>query len=206
MTYRVCEFWCGVKLFPDISCTSCVCVYVYILSRVYGTWQPITRVLGPNEWFYWTNELQQYQTTKCNTHFWIFFYSQLGTLGRWLLTSLSWFLPRLTAYCRVSTGSHDQICITLCDSYALVFWDALSDERTVLSFVYAGGTRQRSHSCVRVPWDSWPYFTVSDLRFSFSSPPTTRRVTVEIFEPSSTPSFFWPLLIAPLWRYSEHFY
>jgi hypothetical protein len=23
-----------------------------ILSRVYGTWQPITRVLGPNEWVY----------------------------------------------------------------------------------------------------------------------------------------------------------
>jgi hypothetical protein len=31
-----------------------------------------------------------------------------------------------------------------------------------------------------VPWDSRPYFTVSDLRLPFSSPPTTRRVTVEV--------------------------
>jgi hypothetical protein len=41
-------------------------------------------------------------------------------------------------------------------------------------------------SRVRVPWDSWPYFTVSDLRLPFSSPPTTRRITVEVFEPAST--------------------
>jgi hypothetical protein len=31
-----------------------------------------------------------------------------------------------------------------------------------------------------------PYFTVSDLRLPFSSPPTTRRVTVEVFDPAST--------------------
>jgi hypothetical protein len=36
------------------------------------------------------------------------------------------------------------------------------------------------------PWDSRPYFTVSDLRLPFSSPPTTRRVTVEVFDPVST--------------------
>jgi hypothetical protein len=29
---------------------------------------------------------------------------------------------------------------------------------------------------VRVPWDSQSYFTLSDLRLPFSSPPTTRRV------------------------------
>jgi hypothetical protein len=39
---------------------------------------------------------------------------------------------------------------------------------------------------VRVSWDSWSYFTVSYLRLPFSSPPTTRRVTVEVFEPAST--------------------
>jgi hypothetical protein len=38
----------------------------------------------------------------------------------------------------------------------------------------------------RVPWDSWPYFIVSDLRLPFSSPPTTRRATVEVFDPAST--------------------
>jgi hypothetical protein len=41
-------------------------------------------------------------------------------------------------------------------------WGALSDERTGLSFIIAAGPRQRSHSWVRVPRESWPYFTVSD--------------------------------------------
>jgi hypothetical protein len=45
---------------------------------------------------------------------------------------------------------------------------------------------QRSHSRVRVPWDSRPYFTVSDSTLPFSSPPTTRRVTVEVFDPAYT--------------------
>jgi hypothetical protein len=53
------------------------------------------RVLRPNKWVYWTNKLQKYHTTKCNTHFRIFFYSQLVILGCWLLTWLLWFLPRL---------------------------------------------------------------------------------------------------------------
>jgi hypothetical protein len=68
----------------------------------------------------------------------------------------------------------------------LMIWGALSDERTGLSFTIAAGPHQRSHFRVRVPQDSWPYFTVSCLRLPFSSPPTTRRVTVEIFDPAST--------------------
>jgi hypothetical protein len=72
--------------------------------------------------------------------------------------------------------------LLLFDSYGLVFVGTLSDERTSLSFIYADGPRQRSLSRVRVPWDSWPYITVSDLRLPFSAPPTTRRVTVEVFE------------------------
>jgi hypothetical protein len=56
----------------------------------------------------------------------------------------------------------------------LFLWSALSDARTGLSFVYAAGPCQRSLSRVRVPWDSRPYFTVSDLRLPFSSLPTTR--------------------------------
>jgi hypothetical protein len=35
------------------------------------------------------------------------------------------------------------------------------------------------------PWISRQYFTVSVLRLPFSSPPTTRRVTVEVFDPAS---------------------
>jgi hypothetical protein len=65
-------------------------------------------------------------------------------------------------------------------------WCALSDERMGLSFVCAAGPCQRSLSRVLVPWDLRPYFIVSDLRLPFSSPPTTRRVTVEVFDPAST--------------------
>jgi hypothetical protein len=74
-------------------------------------------------------------------------------------------------------------CLTIT---VLFLWGALSDERTGQSFVHATGPRQRSASWVRVPLFSWPYFTVSDSRFPFSSPPTTRRVTVEVFDPAST--------------------
>jgi hypothetical protein len=68
----------------------------------------------------------------------------------------------------------------------LLLWRALSDERTGLSLKIAAGTRQRSHSRVRVPWDSRPYFTVSDSRPPFSSPPTTRMATVEVLDPACT--------------------
>jgi hypothetical protein len=67
----------------------------------------------------------------------------------------------------------------------MIFWGALSDERKGLSFVYAVGPCQSNLSRVRVPWDSRQYFTLSDLRLPFSSPPTTRRLTVEIFDPAS---------------------
>jgi hypothetical protein len=78
-------------------------------------------------------------------------------------------------------------------------WGALSGERTGLSFTIAAGSSQRSHSRVRVPWDLGLYLTVSDLRLPFSSPPTTHRVTVKVFDPASTPtvSFLTP-------RYGPH--
>jgi hypothetical protein len=72
------------------------------------------------------------------------------------------------------------------DRYGPLCRGALSDERTGLSFLYAGGPCQRSLSRVRVPLDTRPYFTVSDSRLSFSLPPTTRRDTVEVFDPAST--------------------
>jgi hypothetical protein len=55
-----------------------------------------------------------------------------------------------------------------------------------LSFVCAAGPCQRSLSRVLVPWDLRSYFTVSDLRLPFLSPPTSRRVMVEVFDPTST--------------------
>jgi hypothetical protein len=57
--------------------------------------------------------------------------------------------------------------LLLFDSYGLVFlWGALSDERTGMSFVYSAGPCQRSLFRVQVPWESRPYFTVSDLKTS----------------------------------------
>jgi hypothetical protein len=83
-------------------------------------------------------------------------------------------------------GAYDQIFITFVTVTVLFLWGVLSDERSGLSFVCATGPYQRSLSRVRVPWVLRPYFTVSHLRLPFSSPPTTRRVTVEVFDPAST--------------------
>jgi hypothetical protein len=77
------------------------------------------------------------------------------------------------------------VSMSCCLTVTILFsWGALSDERMGLYFVYVAGPCQRSLFRVRVPWDSWPYFTVSHLRLPFSSPPTIRRVTVE-YENSS---------------------
>jgi hypothetical protein len=94
------------------------------------------------------------------------------------------------------SGVYDQIFITCVTVTALFLWGALSDGRSGLSFVCAAGPCQRSLSGVRVPWDLRPYFTVSHLRLPFSSPPTTRRDTVEVFDPASarTPWKTPPLL------------
>jgi hypothetical protein len=54
-----------------------------------------------------------------------------------------------------------------------------------MSFTAAAGP-QSSHSRVRIPWDTRQYFTVSDSRLPFSSPPTTHRATVEVFDSAST--------------------
>jgi hypothetical protein len=54
--------------------------------------------------------------------------------------------------------------------------------RLQLSLVLASAVN--SWVRVPVPWDSWPCFTVSDSRLPFSSHPTTRTATVEVFEPA----------------------
>jgi hypothetical protein len=96
--------------------------------------------------------------------------------------------------------AYDQIFIACVTVTVWFLWGALYDERSGLSFICASGPCQRSLSRVQVPWDSRPYFTVSDLRLPFSSPPTTRRVTVEVFDPASTrvllsySALFWSVL------------
>jgi hypothetical protein len=98
-------------------------------------------------------------------------------------------LLRLPVSRRVCLGKSTHLELKTRQSDSWGFADvrrSLSDERTVLLYAIVAGPRQRSHSLLRVPWDSPSYFTVSDSRLSFSSPPTTRRATVEVFDPDST--------------------
>jgi hypothetical protein len=60
------------------------------------------------------------------------------------------------------SGAYDQIFIT-----GLLMWGALSDERMGLSFTIAAGPRQRSHSRVQVPRDSWPILLSQIRDFPF---------------------------------------
>jgi hypothetical protein len=59
--------------------------------------------------------------------------------------------------------THDQNFYFPTEHLRLYFLcNILSEERMGLSFAIAPNTRQRSHSQVRVPRDSWLHFTVSD--------------------------------------------
>jgi hypothetical protein len=83
------------------------------------------------------------------------------------------------SWCRAPSGTHGQIFITV-EYYGFVFCVAPSMTRGRVCLIHATGPCQHSLSRVRVPWYSWPYFTVSNLRLPFLLPPTTRRVTVEV--------------------------
>jgi hypothetical protein len=69
---------------------------------------------------------------------------------------------------------------------SLYMWGPHYDERTGLSCTIVVDPRQRIHSRVRVPLESWTHSTVSDSRLPVSSPPPTRRATVEVLDPAST--------------------
>jgi hypothetical protein len=98
---------------------------------------------------------------------------------------------RLTVSESVSLGVEPDLglmtrYLLLFDSYGLVLWGGPSLTRVGICLLYVAGTCHRSLSLVRVPRDSQPYFTVSDLRVLFSSPPTILRVTMEVFDSAST--------------------
>jgi hypothetical protein len=67
----------------------------------------------------------------------------------------------------------------------LLMWGALSDERTDLSCIITAGSRQRNHSGPS-PVELATIFYCLRLRLPFPSPPTTRRVTVKVFDPAAS--------------------
>jgi hypothetical protein len=83
------------------------------------------------------------------------------------------------------SGDYDHIFITV--RQLRVCWRAaLSLTRGRVCRLQLLLALDSSHSWVQVPWDLRPYFTVSDSRLPFSSPPTTHRAMVEVFDPAST--------------------
>jgi hypothetical protein len=84
----------------------------------------------------------------------------------------------------------------------------ISDEKMGLSFTIAPGPRQRSHYQVRVPRDSWPYFTVSDSRLLQPGGPGPRiYIPQEEGGPVIPPGTGFPFrrvlrLTGQRWRYS----
>jgi hypothetical protein len=96
-----------------------------------------------------------------------------------------WPMVSRTVYIRKKhpSGAYDQIFITIRQLQNCWIKGVLSAERTGLPFTIAAVPRQRSHFRVRVPWDSWPYFTLflfrcllrlAGLRCRYSTPPPHR--------------------------------
>jgi hypothetical protein len=97
------------------------------------------------------------------------------------------------------SGAYDQIFITV--GQLCVYWRrALSlTRRQGLSFTIEADSRQRSLSWVRVPSDAWSYFSVSDSRLHFSSPPTTCKTTVEILDSAKVKVTLWLMVVSQSW-------
>jgi hypothetical protein len=105
---------------------------------------------------------------------------------------------RLTVRQSASLGVEPHVgfitrCLLLSGSYGLVSMGRPLWLQNRSAFVYAAGSCQYSLSRGWVPWDSRLYFTASDLRHPFLSSLTTRSVTVEVLDPSSTRVSAWVL-------------
>jgi hypothetical protein len=138
-------------------------------------------------------QLQSIITAHTLNSFWTFVSRLISdwSLPLWSLDSCT---PRIQSQSHsqsVSQGVEPHLglmtrYLSLFDSYGLVLVGRPLWREDGSVFSICCWPCHRSLSRVRVPWDSRPYFTVSDLRLPFSSPPTTRRVTVEVFDPAST--------------------
>jgi hypothetical protein len=83
-------------------------------------------------------------------------------------------------------GLYDQIFITVRQLRVCWFWALSLTRGRVCNLTFLLVLASAIILRVRVPWDSRQYFSLSDSRRTFSSPPTTRRFAVEVFYPAST--------------------
>jgi hypothetical protein len=128
--------------------------------------------LAGSRWRYLTLPPHGFNTVICQSPS----QSYIATDGRSI--SKSW--------CRAPPGAHDQIFI--------IIWQ-------LRSYFYGAPSLTRGQVCLMYMLlvlacavflgseslgSREPYFTVSVLRLPFSSPPTSHRVTVEVFNPAST--------------------
>jgi hypothetical protein len=155
-----------------------------------------------DDWVYWTPlwQLQSIITahtlnSSLKTSVWRI--SHISLTALWISdsgTTQSCESSRVLCYDRRSvgqsvweihpSGAYDQIFITV--KQLRVCWcgaHSLTRGR-VCRLQLQLDPRQYNHSRVRVPWDSRPYFTLSDSRLPFSSTPTC-RATVEVFDLAS---------------------
>jgi hypothetical protein len=80
--------------------------------------------------------------------------------------------------------------LLLSDSCGLLMWGAFYKEIAGLPFTIAAGALQRSHSWVRVPRDSWPYYCPR-----LETPPTWRARSPYLYPPGTG----WPSYIPRHW-------
>jgi hypothetical protein len=82
----------------------------------------------------------------------------------------------------IPSGTHDQISFISLTIAGFLIWGTLSDERMgpECTCTIASGPSQSSHSCVEVPQNSRPYFTVS-----FETPPTWRARFPYLYPPGT---------------------
>jgi hypothetical protein len=107
------------------------------------------------------------------------------SVGQSVFVSSTHLRPKtIFYYCQTVTG--------------LFMWGSLSDERTGLPFTIAAGTRQRTHSQVRVPRDSWPYFTISDSR-----PPKLEDQVPVFISPKNMLAQLYPQALGSLFIVSD---
>jgi hypothetical protein len=105
--------------------------------------------------FLWVPELSLASSTSCNSH--------LKSESKSKLCYDRWSVGQSVSLS--STHLEHKTRFYYCQRVAgLLMWGTVCDERTSLSFTIAAGPRQHSHSRVRVPRNSWPYFAVSDSR------------------------------------------